>query len=87
MSTFFLLLPHPFLKTTVTMSNDEFATSTPASATSKAPVAPLAPVSRETRPSIVGGDEPEHPYPMELFGSVTKGFGRGARFLGIPTGK
>lgn len=69
------------------MSNDEFATSTPASATSKAPVAPLAPVSRETRPSIVGGDEPEHPYPMELFGSVTKGFGRGARFLGIPTGK
>lgn len=51
------------------------------------PVAPMAPVSRENRPSIVGPDSPETPYPIELFGSVTKGFGRGARFLGIPTGE
>ncbi|BEI87146.1 hypothetical protein CcaverHIS002_0704920 [Cutaneotrichosporon cavernicola] len=50
-----------------------------------APVAAMAPTSRENRPEIVGPDTPEAPYPLELFGSVTKGFGRGARFLGIPT--
>lgn len=53
----------------------------------EAPKAPMAPVSRENRPEIVGADIPEPPYPIELFGAVTKGFGRGARFLGIPTGK
>jgi riboflavin kinase len=52
-----------------------------------APVAPMAPVSRENRPDIVGSEAPEEPYPIELFGAVTKGFGRGARFLGIPTGE
>lgn len=52
-----------------------------------APQAPMAPVSRQSRPEIVGGDAPESPYPLELFGTVTPGFGRGARFLGIPTGK
>jgi riboflavin kinase len=36
---------------------------------------------------IVGPDQPEAPYPMKLQGVVTKGFGRGARFLGIPTGE
>jgi len=38
---------------------------------------------------IVGPDIPdeEGPYPLKLFGVVTSGFGRGARFLGIPTGK
>ncbi|KAK6907583.1 riboflavin kinase [Kwoniella mangroviensis CBS 10435] len=49
------------------------------------PNAPMAPVSRSSRPTIVGPDQPEHPYPMKLEGTVTKGFGRGARFLGIPT--
>lgn len=48
--------------------------------------AEMAPVSRENRPMTVGGDEPEPPYPIHLEGSVTHGFGRGARFLGIPTG-
>ncbi|TYJ52872.1 hypothetical protein B9479_006507 [Cryptococcus floricola] len=51
------------------------------------PKADMAPVSRESRPNIVGPDSPEDPYPMQLEGAVTKGFGRGARFLGIPTGK
>jgi len=51
------------------------------------PIAPMAPVSRENRPDIVGPDAPEAPYPIELYGQVTKGFGRGARFLGIPTGE
>ncbi|OXC85987.1 riboflavin kinase [Cryptococcus neoformans AD1-7a] len=47
--------------------------------------APMAPVSRSNRPTIVGPDEPEAPYPLKLEGTVTKGFGRGARYLGIPT--
>lgn len=51
------------------------------------PTAEMAPASRDNRPSIVGPDVPEAPYPMLLEGQVTKGFGRGARFLGIPTGR
>jgi riboflavin kinase len=35
---------------------------------------------------IVGNDAPEDPYPIHLEGAITRGFGRGARFLGIPTG-
>ena len=50
------------------------------------PKADMAPVSRDNRPSIVGPESPVSPYPMQLSGVVTKGFGRGARFLGIPTG-
>jgi len=61
--------------------------------TMASPIAPtkheMAPLSRENRPMIVGPDIPdeEGPYPLKLFGVVTSGFGRGARFLGIPTGK
>ncbi|KAK1927892.1 putative riboflavin kinase, partial [Papiliotrema laurentii] len=47
--------------------------------------APMAPLTRDNRPMIVGPEAPEPPYPIELQGVVTKGFGRGARFLGIPT--
>jgi riboflavin kinase len=47
----------------------------------------MAPLSRDNRPMIVGPETPEMPYPMQLEGVVTKGFGRGARFLGIPTGQ
>ncbi|ORY28599.1 riboflavin kinase-domain-containing protein [Naematelia encephala] len=58
------------------------STSTPPSA----PQAEMAPMSRSNRPTIVGPDiGPEAPYPLRLEGTVTKGFGRGARFLGIPT--
>lgn len=46
----------------------------------------MAPLTRDNRPMIVGPESPESPYPMQLAGVVTKGFGRGARFLGIPTG-
>ena len=46
----------------------------------------MAPVSRENREMIVGPEKPEEPYPLQLRGEVTRGFGRGARFLGIPTG-
>lgn len=54
--------------------------------TTARPQAEMAPAFRESRPMIVGNDQPETPYPMLLEGVVTKGFGRGARFLGIPTG-
>ncbi|KAI8900507.1 hypothetical protein BC833DRAFT_614351 [Globomyces pollinis-pini] len=37
------------------------------------------------RPSIVGPDVPTSPYPLRLKGTVTKGFGRGSKELGIPT--
>ncbi|KAI9337033.1 hypothetical protein DFJ73DRAFT_892202 [Zopfochytrium polystomum] len=43
-------------------------------------IAPAAP-----RPSIVGPDVPESPYPVNLKGVVSRGFGRGSKELGIPT--
>lgn len=39
-----------------------------------------------TRPMIVGPDAPESPYPIALTGAVQKGFGRGGKDLGCPTG-
>ena len=51
---------------------------------------PPAPVSksdaRAHRPSIVGPDVPEEPFPIILSGSVQRGFGRGGKDLGCPTG-
>lgn len=41
---------------------------------------------RQSRPSIVGPDIPEPPYPITLSGPVQKGFGRGSKELGCPTG-
>jgi hypothetical protein len=38
------------------------------------------------RPLIVGPDTPQEPYPLKLAGTVVKGFGRGSKELGIPTG-
>ncbi|KAI0091867.1 riboflavin kinase [Irpex rosettiformis] len=50
---------------------------------------PPAPVSksdaRAHRPSIVGPDIPEEPFPIILSGSVQRGFGRGGKDLGCPT--
>ena len=37
------------------------------------------------RPTIAGPDIPTSPYPITLQGTVTKGFGRGSKELGIPT--
>lgn len=52
---------------------------------------PPAPVRTETsrlaRPQIVGPDAPEHPFPIILSGAVQRGFGRGGKDLGCPTGK
>lgn len=41
---------------------------------------------RRSRPQIVGPDEPESPFPIKLAGPVQKGFGRGGKDLGYPTG-
>lgn len=38
------------------------------------------------RPLIVGSSSPETPYPIPVSGTVVKGFGRGSKELGIPTG-
>ncbi|KAJ3140398.1 riboflavin kinase [Physocladia obscura] len=48
----------------------------------------MAEPETQQRPLIVGNDSKvEEPYPVKLKGSVTKGFGRGGKDLGIPTGK
>lgn len=41
---------------------------------------------RSGRPQIVGPDTPESPFPIALAGQVQKGFGRGGKDLGCPTG-
>jgi len=43
-------------------------------------------IERATRPKIVGPDIPEPPFPIALAGPVQKGFGRGGKDLGCPTG-
>jgi riboflavin kinase len=52
---------------------------------------PAAPVQtdefRWARPEIVGGDSPEPPFPVFMSGRVQRGFGRGSKDLGCPTGK
>jgi len=44
------------------------------------------PTGRHKRPSIVGPETPEHPFPVYLKGEVIRGFGRGGKDLGCPTG-
>lgn len=39
------------------------------------------------RPLLVGPEVPTSPYPFALKGTVVKGYGRGSKQLGIPTGK
>jgi hypothetical protein len=48
--------------------------------------AETAPLLRSDRPQIVGPETPAPPYPLFLRGCVQKGFGRGSKELGIPTG-
>ncbi|KAF5363848.1 hypothetical protein D9756_000840 [Leucocoprinus leucothites] len=40
---------------------------------------------RHSRPTIVGPENPESPFPIRLAGPVQKGFGRGGKDLGCPT--
>lgn len=64
--------------------------SAPANGLISEPERPAAPLRTETfrrnRPEIVGPDEPEAPFPIYLLGTVQKGFGRGGKDLGCPTG-
>lgn len=41
---------------------------------------------RTIRPQVVGPETPESPFPIALSGLVQKGFGRGGKDLGCPTG-
>lgn len=41
---------------------------------------------RTIRPQIVGSESPEQPFPIALRGPVQRGFGRGGKDLGCPTG-
>lgn len=38
------------------------------------------------RPLLVGPETPTKPFPFSLQGTVVKGYGRGSKQLGIPTG-
>ena len=44
------------------------------------------PTYRAARPQVVGADTPQKPFPIYLSGAVQKGFGRGGKDLGCPTG-
>ena len=56
-------------------------------ASSGRPSAPLGTETfRKSRPDIVGPDIVEPPFPIFLSGAVQKGFGRGGKDLGCPTG-
>lgn len=41
---------------------------------------------RAERPQVVGPESPEAPFPIFLVGEVQRGFGRGGKDLGCPTG-
>lgn len=60
--------------------------SVDASASEPPPAALRTESFRKERPSIVGDDVPEAPYPIRLSGIIQRGFGRGGRDLGCHTG-
>ena len=66
-------LPSPSLSPTMTLPVSGPVTQTPS--------------YRAARPDIVGTEIPENPFPIYLSGKVQKGFGRGGKDLGCPTGQ
>jgi riboflavin kinase len=57
-------------------------------ASSERPTAPLrTDAFRASRPEIVGPTTVEYPFPIFLAGAVQRGFGRGGKDLGCPTGE
>ena len=50
------------------------------------PQATLKTDLKTSRPEIAGPDAPLEPFPIALAGLVQKGFGRGGKDLGCPTG-
>jgi riboflavin kinase len=52
------------------------------------PAAPLRTETfRKSRPDIAGPETVEPPFPIFLSGAVQRGFGRGGKDLGCPTGE
>lgn len=71
-----------------TMTTTRERTAEDLQASSGRPSAPLRTETfRRSRPDIVGPDTVEPPFPIFLSGAVQKGFGRGGKDLGIPTGE
>jgi riboflavin kinase len=69
------------------MSSTQVQTTANVAAQSVRPSAPLRTEEfRTIRPQIVGPETPEPPFPILLSGPVQKGFGRGGKDLGCPTG-
>jgi len=66
------LIHFPPLPPTMTSSNGGPVTQTP--------------TYRASRPQVVGAETPQKPFPIYLSGAVQKGFGRGSKDLGCPTG-
>jgi riboflavin kinase len=70
------------------MSSPLFTGTTAANYAAKHEIPPAALKSdlRACRPEIIGPDAPSDPFPIPLAGLVQKGFGRGGKDLGCPTG-
>ncbi|QRW19495.1 riboflavin kinase [Rhizoctonia solani] len=71
------------------VNNEETIDEQTAAQLIRSPTRPTAPLRtesfRSSRPTIVGGDEPEAPFPVIMKGAVQRGFGRGGRELGCLT--
>lgn len=77
--------------TVISLKQSKMATSDDASAVDLDNSAKPSPAAfaqaRATRPEICGTEAPERPYPIYLRGMVERGFGRGGKDLGCPTGE
>lgn len=62
------------------------ASLTEATDHTRAPTPVQVPTSSKTRQLVCGPDSPEPPYPVYMQGEVMRGFGRGSKDLGCPTG-
>jgi hypothetical protein len=71
-----------------TMTTTPEKTAEDLQASSGRPSAPLRTETfRKSRPELVGPDIVEPPFPIFLSGAVQRGFGRGGKDLGCPTGE
>lgn len=75
-----------FMSSSLYTSPDSAPTVADYVAKHEIPCAALKTDPRSCRPEIVGPDAPSEPFPIPLAGFVQKGFGRGGKDLGCPTG-
>ncbi len=79
---------HPFIFTPNHMTVTLEKTAEDLQASTTRPAAPLRTETfRKSRPDIVGPEIVEPPFPIFLSGAVQRGFGRGGKDLGCPTGE